>query len=288
MVEHDGGRLLVDCGPGVLGRLREREGWPHVDAVAITHFHLDHWGDLVPVGLGRDVPRRRRLDRRAARAVGARGRPGAARAVRGAIRLLRTCSTASSPCASTRPRRPFAAAGIDVTPMRLPHYRLETYGFRLAANGKTIAYSGDSGPSERLAELARDTDLFVCEATLLNGEDDGLPRGHLSVEEALAAAAASGTRRVLLTHRPAELPGAGRDRARLRRSGARAVALRAARARWVGRGGPSAVTLAGPACRLAVPAQAGDVVRGTQTLLSGETERGMDRPLRAFSGCCRR
>ena len=62
--------------------------------------------------------------------------------------------------------RPFAAAGFDVTPMRLPHYRLETYGFRLAANGKTIAYSGDSGPSERLAELARDTDLFVCEATL--------------------------------------------------------------------------------------------------------------------------
>ena len=48
MVEHARGRLLVDCGPGVLGRLREREGWPHVDAIAITHFHLDHWGDLVP------------------------------------------------------------------------------------------------------------------------------------------------------------------------------------------------------------------------------------------------
>ena len=91
-------------------------------------------------------------------------------------------------------------------PIRLPNYRLETYGFRLAANGKTIAYSGDSGPSERLAELAHDTDLFVCEATLLNGEDDGLPRGHLSVEEALEAAAESGTRRLLLTHRPAELP----------------------------------------------------------------------------------
>src|ERR671932_1662251 len=42
------GRLLLDCGPGVLARLREREGWPRVDAIAITHFHLDHWGDLVP------------------------------------------------------------------------------------------------------------------------------------------------------------------------------------------------------------------------------------------------
>src|SRR5918994_3037958 len=47
LVEGDG-RLLLDCGPGVLARLREREEWPDVDAIAITHFHLDHWGDLVP------------------------------------------------------------------------------------------------------------------------------------------------------------------------------------------------------------------------------------------------
>src|SRR6059058_6004311 len=47
LVEGDG-RLLLDCGPGVLARLRATDGWPRVDAVVITHFHLDHWGDLVP------------------------------------------------------------------------------------------------------------------------------------------------------------------------------------------------------------------------------------------------
>src|ERR671933_554925 len=43
-------RVLLDCGPGVLARLRSSTAgrWPHVDAIAITHFHLDHWGDLVP------------------------------------------------------------------------------------------------------------------------------------------------------------------------------------------------------------------------------------------------
>jgi ribonuclease BN (tRNA processing enzyme) len=62
IVEEDGRRLLLDCGPGVLPRLRETEGWPQVDAIAITHFHLDHWGDLVPwsfgvlFGPGRGVP----------------------------------------------------------------------------------------------------------------------------------------------------------------------------------------------------------------------------------------
>ena len=48
LVEAAEGRLLLDCGPGVLGRLREWEDWPRVDAIAITHWHLDHWGDLVP------------------------------------------------------------------------------------------------------------------------------------------------------------------------------------------------------------------------------------------------
>jgi len=39
--------LLLDCGPGVLARLRANGG-ERVSAAAITHFHLDHWGDLVP------------------------------------------------------------------------------------------------------------------------------------------------------------------------------------------------------------------------------------------------
>src|SRR5438034_917691 len=57
------GRLLLDCGPGVLPRLRQQEGWPKVDAIVISHFHLDHWGDVVPwcwgsqYGPGRQVPR---------------------------------------------------------------------------------------------------------------------------------------------------------------------------------------------------------------------------------------
>jgi ribonuclease BN (tRNA processing enzyme) len=65
-----------------------------------------------------------------------------------------------------------------------------------------MAYSGDSAPGSEIAELARGADLFVCEATLADGVVDGPPRGHLSAQEALAAADGP----VLLTHRPIELP----------------------------------------------------------------------------------
>ena len=57
----------------------------------------------------------------------------------------------------------FTAAGVELTPIRLPHYTLETYGFRLTVDGKTIAYSGDSGrastssssPATRISSSAR-------------------------------------------------------------------------------------------------------------------------------------
>jgi len=204
LLERPTGRLLVDCGPGVLGRLRQREGWPHVDAIAITHFHLDHWGDLVPWVWGS-------MYRAAGIAIDDRPELWVHQDGRDVLEQFgerfgfRDMFDRVFTVREYLPNEPFMAAGFEVLPLRLPHYTLETYGFRLSADGVSIAYPGDRGPREQLAELARGTDLFLCEATLDRGADDGQPRGHLSADEALASAAESGTRRVILTHRPAEL-----------------------------------------------------------------------------------
>nr|MDQ2982218.1 MBL fold metallo-hydrolase [Actinomycetota bacterium] len=100
----------------------------------------------------------------------------------------------------------FEAAGFEVTAHRVLHYDLLAFGFRASANGTVIGYSGDSGPSEGLTEIARDADLFVCEATLLQPNPEGGTRGHLSAAEALEAFEAAGAKRLLLTHRPSERP----------------------------------------------------------------------------------
>jgi ribonuclease BN (tRNA processing enzyme) len=83
---------------------------------------------------------------------------------------------------------------------------LQTYAFRVESESHVLAYSGDSAPSRQLIRAAHDADLFVCEATLLRGELDGEPRGHLSLAEAIDAFEESGAKRLLLTHRPCELP----------------------------------------------------------------------------------
>jgi ribonuclease BN (tRNA processing enzyme) len=198
-----GGRLLLDCGPGVLARLREREAWPELDAIAITHFHLDHWGDLVPWVWGVMF----RFD-------GDRPRPQLWLPPRGRALLKGFEATLGTPRMFERTfelreyegDRPFAAAGFEVTAIRVPHYRLETYAFRVSDGKATLAYSGDSGPSDSLSHLARDADLFVCEATLERAALDGDLRGHLDLDEAVAAFQASRAKRLLITHRPDELP----------------------------------------------------------------------------------
>jgi ribonuclease BN (tRNA processing enzyme) len=68
----------------------------------------------------------------------------------------------------------------------------------------TLAYSGDTGPSNRLVELAKGADLFLCEATLR--EPEPAERGHLSEAEAVDAFKASGAKRLVVIHRPDELP----------------------------------------------------------------------------------
>ena len=219
MLQADGSRVLLDCGPGVLGRLREHSEWPDVDAIAITHWHLDHWGDLVPWVWGSFylAARRPSLTRRSGFSL---AEPSSS-PVSASASASRTCSSARSISPSTSPTRRSRSA---TSPSRRPGFPTTASRPTRSACSRTApcsTYSGDSAPSAELVESARDADLFVCEATLLRGELDGEPRGHLSLDEAVEAFEASGAKRLLVTHRPRELPTPGRVRARVRRSRAR-------------------------------------------------------------------
>jgi ribonuclease BN (tRNA processing enzyme) len=195
------GRLLLDCGAGVLAKLREREPWPRVDAIAITHWHLDHWGDLVPwvwgatLGPGTEVPAPELWVPPGGREMLASiaSRIGQPEMFEEAFRLSEYAAG-----------EPFTAAGFEVVASQVLHYQLLAFGFRASANGTVVGYSGDSGPSDNLAVIARDADLFVCEATLVEANPEGGTRGHLSAPEAIEAFEAAGAKRLLLTHRPFE------------------------------------------------------------------------------------
>jgi ribonuclease BN (tRNA processing enzyme) len=203
LVEREGRRVLLDCGAGVLAKLRQLEDWPRVDAICLTHFHLDHWGDIIPwvwalwFGPASEQPR-----------------PELWVPPKGIKLLCEIGERLGTPdmfeqafhLKEYEDCEEFEIAGFRITPRHVLHYDLLAFGFRVSCNGRTIAYSGDSGPSGELVNLARDADLFLCEATLLEPHPEGGTRGHLSADEAKDAFEASGARRLLLTHRPQERP----------------------------------------------------------------------------------
>ncbi len=199
------GSLLLDCGPGVLARLGGPDGRPAVDAIVLTHFHLDHCGDLIPWVWASD---------HLARTSGRPPRPQLWLPPGGRKELSRIGGLFGTPEMFGRafaideyvPGRAFDAAGHSVTAVRVPHYAAAAYGLRVNGSGPSLAYSGDSAPCEELVELAGGADLFLCEATLGPDDPDGDPRGHLSPVEAEAAFERSGAKRLLVTHRPLALP----------------------------------------------------------------------------------
>jgi ribonuclease BN (tRNA processing enzyme) len=91
----------------------------------------------------------------------------------------------------------------EIGPFRLTlahmNHPVETFGFRVEAGGRALAYSADTGESAALVDLAHGADLMLCEASFTDGPD--LPVGlHLTARQAAEHAARAGAGRLILTH----------------------------------------------------------------------------------------
>jgi ribonuclease BN (tRNA processing enzyme) len=73
-------------------------------------------------------------------------------------------------------------------------------GLRLEVDGQVLAYTGDSGPSPLLAELARGAGVFLAEATNPWQVEGGSARYLSSARQAGEVAREAGAGRLVLTH----------------------------------------------------------------------------------------
>src|SRR5512139_1370642 len=194
LIQAEGYSMLLDLGNGSLGSLQRHHGLYDIDAICLSHLHADHCLDLcgywvartyrpggapprIPVYGPQDTPGRM------ARAYDLDLEPG----------MKETFDFVTLPTRGAFEIGPFR---VTTAPMNHP---VEAYGFRVEYGGKVLAYSGDTGESRDLVELARGADLFLCEASFL--DQPNLPTDlHLTAKEAGEHASRADADRLVLTH----------------------------------------------------------------------------------------
>lgn len=192
LVEADGFRLLLDFGSGSLSALQRYAGLKSVDAIVLSHLHCDHMMDACSY-----VVVRRYAPDGPYPPIPVYAPAGAPERIASAYALdegpLDDVYTFYALAPGSFPIGPFQVI-VD----RVNH-PVETYGVRIEYDGKALVYSGDTSSCEALLRLANNADLFLCEASYLDGVDNP-PDLHLTGGEAGQIAAKAGVRRLLLTH----------------------------------------------------------------------------------------
>ena len=191
LVEHDGFRLLLDLGYAVVPRLLTLLDAGRLDAVVISHGHPDHCADVNP------LLRARVLGGDALPPLPLYALPGALDAV---LALDRPGMLDGGYVV----RELVIGRGPDIGPFQvrarlLPHSRPNA-GVRLTAAGQVLAYTGDTGPSDGVADLAREADLLLAEASYVDQVPEDSAGTLSSAGQQGRQAAAAGARRLLLTH----------------------------------------------------------------------------------------
>ena len=158
-------RVLMECGATTLVALQQARIDPgEIDLVLISHLHGDHFGGLPFLLLDQHFRAKR------TRPLTIAGPPGIchrqkrllALSFAGAEALRLSFTLSIEEIEADRPPRrlgPVEVRGVEVVhPSGAP-----SLGLSVQADGRRLAYSGDTEWTEALIVLAKNADLFICE-----------------------------------------------------------------------------------------------------------------------------
>lgn len=195
LVQHDGHAVLVDGGSGTLGRLARIGVDPRaLEAGVYSHRHPDHTGDLVPLLFSMRVPPGRTRDYPIHAGEGFADFFAGLEAVYGHWIRPRAGTVRIRELPIDHPAKIEILQGLTLLTAPANHSAGALH-LRFEAGPHAVVFSGDTGPSAALVELARGADLLVCECAAAEPFE-----GHLTAEQVAAIVRDARPREVWLTH----------------------------------------------------------------------------------------
>lgn len=190
--------LLIDCGASSLIAMKQlgidRNA---IDTMVITHFHADHFGGLPFFMLDAQFVSKR------TRPLIVVGPPGLKAWYARVMETAFPGSSTVSPKFDFSLREIEAGAATDVGSVRINAFQVlhgppggPYFAYRIEAEGRSVAYTGDTAWTAELIGAARDVDLFIAEAYFREKQ----VQTHLSLNTIEAHLAELRPRRLVLTH----------------------------------------------------------------------------------------
>jgi ribonuclease BN (tRNA processing enzyme) len=177
---------------------QEHLDWPHLDAIWISHFHMDHCGGLAPLLAGTKHTAAMKGRTKPLRIFGPAGITELVDGFSDVHNYRLREQAFQVQTVEIDVLEPFEILpGVEAVAAKTPHTD-ESHAIHIRdANGKTLVYSADTGFSEPVAAFATNVDLFILECTYVKEKP---VKKHLILPEAMFLVRKAHPRRTLLTH----------------------------------------------------------------------------------------
>ena len=161
------GSLLLDIGPDTAHRMAEEKlDWPNLDAIWVSHFHLDHFGGLAPFLFSMKWAPQTQARTKTLRIAGPEGLRNLLYSINDANNYRLFSQPFNIEVFEIKPSAQFEILpGVAATTMKTPHTK-ESLALHLKdLDNKTFVYAGDTGYVEELAAFARNVNLLLMECS---------------------------------------------------------------------------------------------------------------------------
>jgi ribonuclease BN (tRNA processing enzyme) len=189
--------LAVELGNGTLAELSARRDPFTLDGLVFSHLHPDHCADFSALTVLRRWHPAPPVDRLPVYA------PKEAPTRFAAAYAPDQAELAETDLTDVYDFRPLAVGVQTIGPLTVTavevNHPTETYGFRFTYQGRTLAYTADTGVCAALDDLATGADVLLGEASWTHS-DDRPPGVHLSGVQLGELAARASVGRLLITH----------------------------------------------------------------------------------------
>ena len=190
LIKYKDKNIMFDCGNGVTRLMNMPDDLKNLK-VFISHMHPDHYGDLSSLFQAALVYKRLGLlDNDIEVYI-----PGGDSIDYSYIQSFKSKYPVVIHNFS---HLKIANEDITITSLNVEH-DIEAYAFRIDTSVGSVTYSGDTGTRNKLREFAKDSNLFICESTFLEGQSRDRDV-HLYAKDAASIAKDANVKKLILTH----------------------------------------------------------------------------------------